>query len=305
MHLSPGGDEGHAARCPVVPTRWPCWCWPLLTDAPSTAVHVDHGLARRVGRRERVVAKAADRFGAAFRAERVHVEAGPNLEARARDARRAVLAADALLGHTADDQAETILLNLMRGAGLEGLGGMRRRSPSDPGVAARRDAPAVRRSRARCRRRPDESRSRLSTHARASRVAAAARRHRPARRRARVGPTSGAGAGRGRRARRAQPDTSTRRTRRALRAASPAVARHAVRAWLRDCSDQRHPPDAATVDRVLAVAGGTAKATDVGGGWRVERHQQRLAARASVGHARLGFPPHACRRPGSRRPGSR
>ena len=62
----------------------------------------------------------------------------------------------------------------------------------------------------------------------------------------------------------------------ALREASPAVARHAVRAWLRDCSDQRHPPDAATVDRVLAVAEGTAKATEVGSGWRVERHQQRL-----------------------------
>jgi hypothetical protein len=46
--------------------------------------------------------------------------------------------------------------------------------------------------------------------------------------------------------------------------------------WLRDCSEQRHPPDAATVDRVVAVAEGSAKATEVGGGWRVERHQLRL-----------------------------
>jgi tRNA(Ile)-lysidine synthase len=59
---------------------------------------------------------------------------------------------------------------------------------------------------------------------------------------------------------------------RGLAAALPALARRAVRRWL----TAGHPPDLATVDRVLAVARGEASACDVGGGRRVERSQQRL-----------------------------
>lgn len=89
-----------------------------------TAVHVDHGLRPESAGEADVVRLLAERFGAAFRAEERFVEPGGDLEARARNARRAVLGADAMTGHTADDQAETLLLNLMRGAGLGGLAAM-------------------------------------------------------------------------------------------------------------------------------------------------------------------------------------
>ena len=78
---------------------------------------------------------------------------GSNLEARARDARYAALeaarvehGADAVLvGHTADDQAETVLLNVLRGAAASGLAGMAARRGAVVAPAARlpprRDAP--------------------------------------------------------------------------------------------------------------------------------------------------------------------
>jgi hypothetical protein len=40
---------------------------------------------------------------------------------------------------------------------------------------------------------------------------------------------------------------------------------------LRAVDGERHPPDAATVERVLAIARHETTATDVGGGWRVAR----------------------------------
>jgi tRNA(Ile)-lysidine synthase len=88
------------------------------------AVHVDHGLRDGSDREADVVAAAAARFGASFRAERVEVDPGSDLEQRARDARRGVLGPTAMTGHTADDQAETVLINLLRGTGPTGLAAM-------------------------------------------------------------------------------------------------------------------------------------------------------------------------------------
>jgi tRNA(Ile)-lysidine synthase len=89
-----------------------------------TALHVDHGLRPASAAEAQVVAAACERFGASFRSVTVDVGAGPNLEARARNARLAALGDGALLGHTADDQAETVLHRLIRGTGLRGLRGI-------------------------------------------------------------------------------------------------------------------------------------------------------------------------------------
>ena len=59
----------------------------------------------------------------------------------------------------------------------------------------------------------------------------------------------------------------------ALIAAPRPLARRAIRRWL---AIDGQPPDAATVDRVLAVAAGDATACEPGGHRRVERSEQRL-----------------------------
>ncbi|MEZ5093212.1 tRNA lysidine(34) synthetase TilS [Nocardioides sp.] len=97
---------------------------------------VDHGLQEgSAAHAERVVAQMAALGVAETVGARVQVTAeGLGPEAAAREARYAVLgevaerfgAAAVLLGHTRDDQAETVLLGLARGSGGRALAGMRR-----------------------------------------------------------------------------------------------------------------------------------------------------------------------------------
>lgn len=99
---------------------------------------VDHGLQEGSAEHaERVVAQMGALGAGETLTARVQVgsDAGIGPEAAARRARYAVLeqvadhvgAAAVLLGHTRDDQAETVLLGLARGSGGRSLAGMRRR----------------------------------------------------------------------------------------------------------------------------------------------------------------------------------
>lgn len=90
------------------------------------AVHVHHGLSPNAGRWASFCADYCRRLGVACHVEHVDVErhSGHGLEAAARMARYrafAAIAADTLLlGHHQGDQAETLLFNLLRGAGVTG-----------------------------------------------------------------------------------------------------------------------------------------------------------------------------------------
>jgi tRNA(Ile)-lysidine synthase len=242
-----------------------------------TAVHVDHGLRPGSPAEADLVAAVAAELGAGFRAERVDVAPGLNLEARARRARYDVLPPDVLTGHTADDQAETMLLNLVRGAGIDGLAGFDpdgrplhrlRRTDTHKLCAAlglqpvhdpTNDDPRFRRNRVRHELLPllDDIAerdvagvlARQSAHLAADAVLLADLA-------SRIDPTDA----------------------RALAAAPAPLAARAVRTWLRH-GDEQHPPDAATVARVLAVARGEAVACEIPGRRRVERHRQRMVVR--------------------------
>jgi tRNA(Ile)-lysidine synthase len=255
----------------------------LAVDAALApiAVHVDHGV--RVGSAEEAadVRAIAAEMGAEFVSVRVAVERGPNLEARARDARytaldaaRVAVGAEVLLvGHTADDQAETVLLNVLRGSAASGLSGMARRHDTvvrplldlrradtravcaalgvtvfdDPmnhdrafrRVAIRRDVLPL-----------------LSSLAERDLVPVLARQAEILRSDSEYLDEL---------ATRAWPAADGARAR-ALAALPKPLARRAVRRWV-----GAPPPSMAEVDRVLAVAHGDARATELAGGRAVRR----------------------------------
>ncbi|MDG1279923.1 MAG: tRNA lysidine(34) synthetase TilS [Pseudorhodobacter sp.] len=98
------------------------------------AVTVDHALRAEAADEAAMVGQVARSLGLEHAVLRwSHGAIGGNLQDQARRARYELLAdwaarqsiSTVLLGHTADDQAETLLMGLARGAGLEGLCGMR------------------------------------------------------------------------------------------------------------------------------------------------------------------------------------
>lgn len=106
----------------------------LLQDAHKgtlSVVSFDHGLRPAATHEVAVVGRIARAHGLDFRAVRLDLAPGPNVHERARAARRTALADARIvaLGHHEDDQAETVLGNLMRGAGTTGLGGMLVKDP--------------------------------------------------------------------------------------------------------------------------------------------------------------------------------
>jgi len=102
---------------------------------PVRAVHVDHGLQEAAAEFREACASLCRGLGVALTVipVAVHSPPGTSVEAAARDARYAALALDLKLGeclltaHHSEDQAETLLLQAVRGAGLKGLSAMPRR----------------------------------------------------------------------------------------------------------------------------------------------------------------------------------
>lgn len=119
----------------------------------AAALTVDHGLQEGSTDAAAAAAAKAQSLGLDARVVRVEVGADGGPEAAAREARYAALRAagrDAgavaiLTAHTLDDQAETVLLGLARGAGAASLQGMAETSELD-GIALRRPLLGVRRT---------------------------------------------------------------------------------------------------------------------------------------------------------------
>ena len=105
---------------------------PPFRNLPVRAVHVDHGLQPAAADLRHACEELCRRLRVPLTVVPVIVEStrGVSIEAAARDARYAGLAGQLAAGeclltaHHAEDQAETVLLQLLRGAGLKGMSAM-------------------------------------------------------------------------------------------------------------------------------------------------------------------------------------
>ncbi|MBV9312480.1 MAG: tRNA lysidine(34) synthetase TilS [Pseudonocardia sp.] len=108
----------------------------LSSRWPVSAAVVDHGLQEGSAQRAEATAEVLAGLGLPAQVLRVCVTGAGGIEAAARRARYAALRSarpsqrsPVLLGHTLDDQAETVLLGLGRGSGPRSIAGMARYDP--------------------------------------------------------------------------------------------------------------------------------------------------------------------------------
>jgi tRNA(Ile)-lysidine synthase len=108
-------------------------CAVLAVGRSVTVVHVHHGLrGAEADADEAFVRELCAQRGVAYQCRRIELVGGTGVEAAGRQARYRALAEVTVqqgakwvaVAHTADDQAETILQRLIRGAGLSGIRGM-------------------------------------------------------------------------------------------------------------------------------------------------------------------------------------
>lgn len=249
-----------------------------------TVHHVDHHARPGSGEDAAFVRALGERLGVTVVVHDVEVEPGANFEARARAARRAALPPGALTGHTMDDLAETVVLNVLRGAGLDGLSPMVG-DPTKPLLGVRRaalrafvEASGVEPRRDPTNRDPRYRRNRVRHEVLPLLDDVAERDVVPLLARLAVR------AGEDRRWLDAlcAPDVT-----RTLDAVDVRELRAWERArlvrWLRvhlaapDALGERHPPSAAEVDRAIDVVEGRAVAAELTGGRRLSRRARHLA----------------------------
>ncbi|MDB5416400.1 MAG: tRNA lysidine(34) synthetase TilS [Rubritepida sp.] len=106
--------------------------WARVRGGSALALIVEHGLRAESAAEAATLAAGLAAEGIAARILPLGLPPGPGLQERARLARRAALLAACreegalhlLLGHHAEDQAETVLFRALRGSGPRGLAGM-------------------------------------------------------------------------------------------------------------------------------------------------------------------------------------
>ena len=107
------------------------------------AATVDHRLRPESRQEAEFVSQICERLNVRHATLEVEVQPGASLQAQARTARYAVLGNWAIernlnavaTAHHVEDQAETLLMRLARGAGLGGLVGVRQKRPLEAGIA--------------------------------------------------------------------------------------------------------------------------------------------------------------------------